>query len=144
MQASVFRYVSSTDNTGSDPPVEICPMCCETIVEATEDTEGQEALCCEGTCQKWLHCWCAGVDKDSYEAFTLSEEPLVYPLCRLSEHCQPIRTLVKTIEMLKKYNSSNNVSSSRQPMGKYVWEEAGLETEPTSSKAVTNDGASAE
>ena len=36
--------LSSTDNnTGSDPPAEICPMCCETIVEAMEDTEGQEA-----------------------------------------------------------------------------------------------------
>ena len=48
--------LSSTDNnTGSDSPAEICPMCCETILEATEDTEGQEALFCEGTCQKLLH-----------------------------------------------------------------------------------------
>ena len=37
--------LSSTDNnTGSDPPAEICPMCCETIVDDTEDTVRQEAF----------------------------------------------------------------------------------------------------
>ena len=27
--------------------METCPICCETIVDATEETEGQEALFCE-------------------------------------------------------------------------------------------------
>ena len=136
-------------------------MCCETIVEATEDTEGQEALFCEGTCQKWLHRWCAGVHKESYAALTLSVEPFMCPSCRLSEHCQLIKTLVETVESLKgevqqlkqcklfppthgnpdvagkdhdQEASSVNVSGV----------ESGLETEPAPSKAVTNNGASAE
>ena len=43
-EKKVMALFSTGNNTGSDPPAEICPMCCETIVEATEDTEGQEAL----------------------------------------------------------------------------------------------------
>lgn len=30
--------------------VEVCPICCECIVDATEDSEGQEALFCDGNC----------------------------------------------------------------------------------------------
>lgn len=54
--------------------METCPICCETIVDATEETEGQEALSCEGACQK-----------DSYAVLTSSEEPSVYPSCSLAQ-----------------------------------------------------------
>ena len=152
--------LSSTDNnTGSDPPAEICPMCCETIVEAMEDTEGQEVLFCESTCQKWLHCWCARVHKESYTPLLLSEEPFMCPLCRLSEHCQLIKTLVETVESLKKEvqlkqcklfpptrGNSDIVGKDHDQEASGVnvsGVESGLETEPASSKTVTNDGASA-
>ena len=65
--------------------METCPICCQEIVEATEKSAVPEALLCEGTCQKWLHRWCAGVHKENYEA----------------EHRQLIVTLVDTVETLK-------------------------------------------
>ena len=81
--------------------METCPICCETIVDATEDAEGQEALFCEGPCQKRLHRWCASVHKDSYAVLTSSEEPFVCPSCSLAEHCRLIKSLAKTVEYLK-------------------------------------------
>lgn len=81
--------------------METCPICCETIVDATEDAEGQEALLCEGACRKWLHRWCAGVHKDGYAALTSSEEPFVCPSCSLAEHRQLIKSLAETVESLK-------------------------------------------
>ena len=81
--------------------METCPICCEVIVDATEDAEGQEALFCEGACQKWLHRWCADVHKDSYAILTSSEEPFVCPSCSLAEHCQLVKSLAETVECLK-------------------------------------------
>ena len=47
---------------------EVCPMCSEVIVEASEDTEGQDAIFCDGAeCQVWHHRWCAGVTKRRYK-----------------------------------------------------------------------------
>ena len=65
---------------------EVCPICCDEIDDATETSEGQEALFCEGTCQKWLHRWCAGVHKDSYASLALSGKPFLCPSCCLTEH----------------------------------------------------------
>ena len=81
--------------------METCPICCETIVDTTEDAEGQEALFYEGPCQKWLHRWCASVHKDSYAVLTSSEKPFVCPSCSLAEHCRLIKSLAKTVEYLK-------------------------------------------
>ena len=89
--------------------METCPICCETIVDAAENVEGQEALFCEGACQKWLHRWCTGVHKDSYAVLTSSEEPFVCPLCSLAEHCRLIKSLVETSSV--KFRSSSGASS---------------------------------
>jgi len=69
--------------------------------EATEKSDGQEALLCEGTCQKRLHRWCAGVHKENYEALASSDKPFFCPSCCLAEHRQLIVTLVDTVETLK-------------------------------------------
>ncbi len=50
-----------------------CPTCTQTIVEATNDREGQEALLCEGNCNTWYHRWCAGVPTLRYETLSSSE-----------------------------------------------------------------------
>ena len=71
------------------------------IVDASEDTEVQEALVGEGVCQKWLRRWCASVHKDSYAILTLSEEPFVCPFVSLAEHHQLIKSLAETVECLK-------------------------------------------
>ena len=86
---------------GTAEPAAVCPMCTNVIVDATETSEGEEALFCEGTCQKWLHRWCAGVHKDNFAIIAASSKPFVCPSCCLAEHRQLITTLIATVETLK-------------------------------------------
>ena len=81
--------------------IQACPICCNIIVEASETFEGQEALLCESTCQKWLHRWCAGVHKENYRDLASSDKPFVCPSCSLAEHRRMITTLLETVEYLK-------------------------------------------
>ncbi len=52
-----------------------CPTCTQTIVEATNDREGQEVLLCEGNCNTWYHSWCAGVPTLCYEPSPAQKSP---------------------------------------------------------------------
>ena len=49
-----------------------CGLCCKPIVE-----DRDEALLCEGSCNAWLHRYCAGVTVSQYAA--LQDSPL--PFC---------------------------------------------------------------
>ena len=89
------------DEESSPECVQACPICCNIIVEASETFEGQEALLCEGNCQKWLHRWCAGVHKENYRDLASSDKPFVCPSCSLAEHRRMITTLLETVEYLK-------------------------------------------
>ena len=92
---------SSSSTSSSTRGLESCPICCEVIVEANETLEGQEALLCEGTCQKWLHRWCAGVHKENFRDLASSDKPFICPLCSLAEHRLLITTLLETVQSLK-------------------------------------------
>ena len=48
----------------------LCCVCCKAVEEGKD-----EALLCEGQCQKWLHRYCASVTVDQYEELSSSEEP---------------------------------------------------------------------
>ena len=86
---------------GMDKTAHVCPICCEAIKDATSRRPGQEAVLCEGSCQKWLHRWCAGVHKDDYGNLASSDSPFMCPSCSLAEHRQLIRSLVNTVECLR-------------------------------------------
>ena len=135
--------LSSTDNnTGSDPPAEICPCAVKLLSRPWKTQKAKRLFFCESTCQKWLHSWCAGVHKESYAPLLLSEEPFMCPLCRLSEHCQ-----LKQCKLFPPTRGNSDIVGKhhdQEASGVNVsGVESGLETEPASSKAVTNDGASA-
>ena len=89
------------DKESNSESVQTCPICCEDIVEANEAQDGQEALLCEGYCQKWLHRWCAGVHQENYRDLASSNKPFVCPSCSLAEHRRLITTLLETVEFLK-------------------------------------------
>ena len=99
--AKVLTSDMPTTTVDNSKSVLACPICCEEIVEATETSEGQEAVLCDGTCQKWLHRWCAGVHKEDYCALASSNKPFLCPACCLSEHRQLITSLLGTVESLK-------------------------------------------
>ena len=89
---------SKTQSHGSP---NVCPICCKAILDATKTREGQEALECEGTCQKWIHRWCAGVHKQDYPTLSNSSDSWTCPSCHLKEYGQLIKSLVNTVETLK-------------------------------------------
>ena len=39
----------------------IFPVCLDCIIDATEHSDGQEAIFCESTCNTWIHQQCAGL-----------------------------------------------------------------------------------
>ena len=78
-----------------------CPICCKVIQEATKAKDGQDAIFCDGPCQKWHHRWCASVHKDDFQKLSLSNAPFMCPSCCFSEHRQLISSLVNSVEDLK-------------------------------------------
>jgi len=85
-------------------------------VDATETSEGEEALFCEGTCNKWLHRWCAGVHKDDYAVLATSSRPFFCPSCCLSEHRRLITTLIVMVVSLK--DEIRELKKEREAMNK--------------------------
>ena len=90
---------SKTQSHGSP---NVCPICCKAILDANKTREGQEALECEGTCQKQIHRWCTGVHKQDYPTLSNSCDCWTCISCpRLKEYDQLIKSLVNTVETLK-------------------------------------------
>ena len=73
--------VDSSANEKTTGSSEVCPICAEYIIDATDTHERQEALFCDGTCQCWFHRWCAGVSKARYKLISESPEPFLCPTC---------------------------------------------------------------
>ena len=53
----------------------VCPICDESIVDATSHTSGQAAIFCEGLCKEWLHRQCAGLSKTAFDLASQSQDP---------------------------------------------------------------------
>ena len=71
-------------------------MCCKAVKDGKD-----EALLCEGQCQKWLHRYCAGVTVDQYEQLSSNEEPFLCFTCCRAQHQQQIIELRGEMEALK-------------------------------------------
>ena len=85
----------------------ICDGCCSAIVE-----DQDEAIQCEGTCQKWHHRLCAGVSKFHYDELASSPRAFICWLCSNSLHSAAIQNLQQEIESLKA-SMAANIESSR-------------------------------
>ena len=68
---------------------EICDVCCSSIVDDKED-----ALLCEGSCQKWFHRYCTGVSSTCFRSLSNSPTPFVCWLCSQELH----RTIVSQLQ----------------------------------------------
>ena len=55
---------AATQTSSSKHAKMSCCVCCQLI-----DTSKDEALYCSGSCQQWLHRYCAGVSTNAYTAF---------------------------------------------------------------------------
>ena len=74
----------------------LCCVCCKAVEDGKD-----EALLCEGQCQKWLHRYCASVTVDQYEELSSSEEPFLCFTCCITQHQQQITELRSEVEALK-------------------------------------------
>ena len=92
--------VDSTANKKTTESSEVCPICAEYIIDATDTHEGQEALFCEGTCQCWFHRWCAGVSQARYKLIRKSPEPFLCPTCTFDRKQAVIQDLQSNIQAL--------------------------------------------
>ena len=78
----------------------VCTMCSKTVEEASGESAGQEALFCEGACQRWFHRWCAGVSSEQFELLTKSTEFFLCSVCASQEQQKTIRELHGNVRAL--------------------------------------------
>ena len=72
-----------------------------TIQESSDSRNGQGALFCEGSCQKWYHRWCAGVCLEDFKILSNSSEPFFCTACTVRKQNDTIELLRSGIEVLK-------------------------------------------
>ena len=72
-----------------------CDLCCKPIVE-----DRDEGLLCEGTCNRWLHRYCAGVTETQYEALQDSPLPFLCFMCSQSKQAAVIKVMQEKIDSL--------------------------------------------
>lgn len=71
-------------------------MCRSRIIDDEED-----ALLCEGSCQKWFHRYCAGVSVSCYKTLSTSSAPFVCWVCSQELHRAVVSQLQAEIAALK-------------------------------------------
>ena len=73
-----------------------CGICRKAVVDGKDD-----ALFCEGHCQRWLHRVCASVTKEQDAKLAASEQPFLCPTCCQAHNLQQIAELTSTVDALK-------------------------------------------
>ena len=79
-----------------------CLICDETIKEATDDVDGDDAVYCEGDCRAWLHRKCVYMSKQFYDKISVSDDPYHCPNCASAKQSQEISVLKQQVEDLTK------------------------------------------
>ena len=90
-----------------------CLVCEKAILEPDEETEGHEALFCEGECQGWIHRQCAGITRLGYDKLGESTIAFLCSYCTLVRQHQEIDTLKHTIKSLS--NKVSELEASLKP-----------------------------
>ena len=92
--------VDSSANEKTTGSSEVCPICAEYIIDATDTHEGEEALFCDGSCQCWFHRCCAGVSQARYKLISESPEPYLCPTCTFDRQQAVIQDLQSNVQAL--------------------------------------------
>ena len=100
-----------------------CLVCEKVILEADDDTDGHEALFCEGECQGWIHRQCAGFTRVGYDKLGESAIPFLCNYCSLVKYRNEIDMLKDTINSL-----SAKLKNASQPITPQIPQT--METEP--------------
>ena len=77
-------------------PSEECCICCQPVTLGKD-----EALFCVGSCQQWLHRYCASVSAQRYQAITGDSSPFLCPNCCCEQQKEQIAVLTMTSALHK-------------------------------------------
>ena len=104
--ASTSKLVPSKPNAGAssvtkdsaagEPLAEKCAVCEQIVVEGKD-----EALYCEGICQRWLHKYCAGVTSAQYAAMSSTPDPFLCVGCFYTKQTDELTKLKSIINTLQ-------------------------------------------
>ena len=75
---------------------ELCCICCQPI-----SVNKDKVLYCSGSCQQWLHRYCASVTSQQYQTIKENAQSFLCPCCDRREQQEQINSLKSTVEALK-------------------------------------------
>ena len=87
MQSPIIAPRTDTLLPKGNDGTEICAICLDIIIDATEVSEGEDALFCERKCQAWLHRRCACITKARFDRISTSEAPFLCHDCEAEAQC---------------------------------------------------------
>ena len=86
-----------------------CPICNDSIEEASGDNPGQEAVFCDGQCDDWLHRQCAGLSRSRFIEISKTEDPFYCPHCLLTQQGDEIASLkLQLTQIFKEFSEFKN------------------------------------
>ena len=107
---------SPLSNSSSEPPSGssnnsvTCLICTEDVVDSGGcKKKGHESVFCDGACQEWLHCQCAGLSKAAFLAVSSSGGPFLCPCCVIAQQSKEISVLKDSVAVL-----SHNVQALKE------------------------------
>jgi len=88
-----------TKGLSAEDEGEVCIVCDRTILEPSESIDGEDAVFCEGICQGWLHCACAGLSHLAFDNLNGSI-PYLCSHCTFTLQYKEICDLKETVKAL--------------------------------------------
>ena len=77
-------------------------LICETIIyDDSDELTGEDAIYCEGLCNGWLHCKCAGMSNKCFARLADSNNKFLCVYCMLFEQTTLVKDLSEEINSLK-------------------------------------------
>ena len=96
-RVKLSRNTGASANTQAvSPRRNTCGICRKAVVDGKDD-----ALFCEGHCQRWLHRVCASVTEEQHDKLAASEQPFLCPACCQADNLQQIAKLTSMVDALK-------------------------------------------
>ena len=111
----------STRKKSKDHHQHACPICEREIIEAQDESKGEDvsegdnAVFCEGLCQKWFHRTYCGLARELFAAMGESNEPFMCYYCMTSkqrDEINDLKALVKTLSDKITSLSDQSISQS--------------------------------
>ena len=100
--ATAIKSIGDTDKLvqiQDQSNFEVCPICLEPTVEASDQVEGHNAIFCEGdVCQAWYPRWCTGITKQRYALLSVSDAPFYCPCCMMEQQNNASIALQDTVK----------------------------------------------